>query len=159
MSIEVENETAHEVDARALVSVARHVLDRLGVDPRAEVAISLVDEDRMTELHVKWMDEPGPTDVMAFPMDEVDVRTARATGRPLASRSADGEPLLLGDVVLCPAVAQRQAAEAGHDTADELALLTTHGVLHLLGFDHAEPEEHTEMFGLQGELLASWRTS
>jgi probable rRNA maturation factor len=159
MSIEVENETAHEVDARALVSVARHVLDRLGVDPRAEVAISLVDEDRMTELHVKWMDEPGPTDVMAFPMDEVDVRTARATGRPLASRSADGEPLLLGDVVLCPAVAQRQAAEAGHDTTDELALLTTHGVLHLLGFDHAEPEEHTEMFGLQGELLASWRAS
>jgi probable rRNA maturation factor len=159
MSIEVENETEHDVDARALVSVARHVLDSLGVDPLAEVAISLVDEQRMAELHVKWMDEPGPTDVMAFPMDEVDVRTARATGRPLDARGSDAQPLVLGDIVLCPDVAQRQAAEAGHGTADELALLTTHGVLHLLGFDHAEPEEHAEMFGLQGELLASWRAS
>jgi probable rRNA maturation factor len=159
MSIEVENETEHDVDARALVSVARHVLDSLGVDPLAEVAISLVDEQRMAELHVKWMDEPGPTDVMAFPMDEVDVRTTRATGRPLDARGSDAQPLVLGDIVLCPDVAQRQAAEAGHGTADELALLTTHGVLHLLGFDHAEPEEHAEMFGLQGELLASWRAS
>jgi probable rRNA maturation factor len=159
MSIEVENETEHDVDARALVSVARHVLDSLGVDPLAEVTISLVDEQRMAELHVKWMDEPGPTDVMAFPMDEVDVRTTRATGRPLDARGSDAQPLVLGDIVLCPDVAQRQAAEAGHGTADELALLTTHGVLHLLGFDHAEPEEHAEMFGLQGELLASWRAS
>jgi probable rRNA maturation factor len=159
MSIEVENETEHDVDAPALVSVARHVLDALGVDPLADVAISLVDEARMTELHVRWMDEPGPTDVMAFPMDEVDVRTARATGRPLDARSSDGQPVVLGDIVLCPDVAQRQAAEAGHSAADELALLTAHGVLHLLGFDHAEPEEHAEMFGLQGELLASWKAS
>ena len=158
MSIEVENETDHDVDAQALVSVARHVLDQLGVHPLAEVAISLVDEDRMTELHVQWMDEPGPTDVMAFPMDELDVRSARATGRPLDARSTDGEPLVLGDVVLCPAVAEKQAKEAGHSTADELALLTTHGVLHLLGFDHGEPDEHAEMFGLQGELLATWKT-
>jgi probable rRNA maturation factor len=158
MTVEVENETEHEVDARALVSVARHVLDALGVDPLADVAISLVDEARMTELHVRWMDEPGPTDVMAFPMDEVDVRTARASGRPLDART-DGQPVVLGDIVLCPDVAQRQAAEAGHTAADELALLTTHGILHLLGFDHAEPEEHAEMFGLQGELLASWQAS
>ena len=158
MSIEVENETDHDVDAIALVSVARHVLDTLGVNPLAEVAISLVDEERMTELHVQWMNEPGPTDVLAFPMDEVDVRTARATGRPLDQRD-DGMDPVLGDVVLCPAVAARQATEAGHTTADELALLTTHGVLHLLGFDHAEPDEHAEMFGLQGELLASWQPS
>jgi probable rRNA maturation factor len=156
VSIEVENETDHDVDATALVSVVRHVLDQLGVHPLAEVAISLVDEARMAELHVQWMDEPGPTDVMAFPMDELDVRTARASGRPLDARPSDGEPLVLGDVVLCPVVAEKQAQEAGHSTADELALLTTHGVLHLLGFDHAEPEEHAEMFGLQGELLSSW---
>jgi len=105
------------------------------------------------------MNEPGPTDVLAFPMDELDVRTARASGRPLDGRPADSEPLVLGDVVLCPGVAEKQAVEAGHSTADELALLTTHGVLHLLGFDHAEPEEHAEMFGLQGELLASWKAS
>ena len=159
MSIEVDNETDHDVDARALVSVARHVLDRLGVSPLAEVAISLVDVERMTDLHVRWMNEPGPTDVLAFPMDELDVRTARASGRPLDGRPVDSEPLVLGDVVLCPAVAEKQAAEAGHSTADELALLTTHGVLHLLGFDHGEPEEHAEMFGLQGELLASWKAS
>lgn len=157
MTVEVENETEHDVDARALVSVARHVLDELGVSPLAEVAISLVGVERMTELHVQWMDEPGPTDVMAFPMDELDVRTARASGRPLDARTTDSEPLVLGDVVLCPDVAAKQAFEAGHAMADELALLTTHGVLHLLGFDHAEPEEHAEMFGLQGELLASWK--
>jgi probable rRNA maturation factor len=87
------------------------------------------------------------------------VRTARATGRPLDARGSDAQPLVLGDIVLCPDVAQRQASEAGHGTADELALLTTHGVLHLLGFDHAEPDEHAERFGLQGELLASWRAS
>jgi probable rRNA maturation factor len=156
VSIEVDNETDQDVDARALVSVARHVLDRLGVSPLAEVAISLVDVDRMTDLHVRWMNEPGPTDVLAFPMDELDVRTARASGRPLDERPSDSEPLVLGDVVLCPVVAQRQAGEAGHSAADELALLTTHGILHLLGFDHEEPEEHAEMFGLQGELLASW---
>jgi probable rRNA maturation factor len=158
VSIEVENETDHDVDAIALVSVVRHVLDTLGVSPLAEVAISLVGEERMTELHVQWMNEPGPTDVLAFPMDEVDVRTARATGRPLDQRD-DGLDPVLGDVVLCPAIAARQAIEAGHTTADELALLTTHGVLHLLGFDHAEPDEHAEMFGLQGELLASWQPS
>jgi len=90
-------------------------------------------------------------------MDELDVRTARATGRPLDARPAEGEPLVLGDVVLCPEVAAQQAVEAGHSTADELALLTTHGVLHLLGFDHMEPEEHAEMFGLQGELLRTWQ--
>ena len=157
MSVEVENETDVDVDPTRLVSVARHVLHELGVHPLAEVAISLVDEERMTELHVQWMDEPGPTDVMAFPMDELDVRTARATGRPLDTKATDGENLVLGDVVLCPTVAEKQAQEAGHSTADELALLTTHGVLHLLGFDHAEPEEHAEMFGLQGELLASWK--
>jgi probable rRNA maturation factor len=159
VSIEVDNETDQDVDARALVSVARHVLDRLGVSPLAEVAISLVDVERMTDLHVRWMNEPGPTDVLAFPMDELDVRTARASGRPLDARPPDSEPLVLGDVVLCPAVAEKQAGDAGHTTADELALLTTHGVLHLLGFDHAEPEEHAEMFGLQGELLASWKAT
>jgi probable rRNA maturation factor len=155
VSIEVDNETGHDVDAASLVSVARHALDALGVNPLAELAISLVDEDRMTELHVQWMDEPGPTDVLSFPMDELDVRTARATGTALPE--VGDEPLVLGDVVLCPAVAERQAEQAGHSTADELALLTTHGVLHLLGFDHAEPEEHAEMFALQAELLAGWR--
>ncbi len=149
MTIEVANESGYPVDEIALVAVARYVLDRMRINPLAELSILLVDEDAMTELHVKWMDEPGPTDVMSFPMDELD--TAR---RP--DESGPG-PALLGDVVLCPAVASKQAATAGHSTQDELHLLTVHGVLHLLGYDHAEPAQEREMFRLQNELLDTWR--
>jgi probable rRNA maturation factor len=159
MSIEVLNETDHVVDELAIREVARHVLDSMGVSRLAELAISLVDVEHMTELHVKYMDEPGPTDVLAFPMDELDLRGSRGVGRVAEVRSDDAAPVMLGDVVLCPEVAERQGREAGHGTEDELQLLTTHGVLHLLGFDHGEPEEHAEMFGLQGELLASWKAS
>jgi probable rRNA maturation factor len=94
------------------------------------------------------MDEPGPTDVLSFPMDEL---------RPPRDRDEPPEPGVLGDVVLCPQVAARQAAQAGHSAQEELDLLTTHGILHLLGYDHAEPAEEREMFGLQGELLTAWR--
>ena len=159
------NESSYDVDEKALVLVARHVLDALGVSPLAELSVLLVDVAHMTELHVKWMDEPGPTDVMAFPMDELDLRGSRGAGHAQAAQTAHAErsdevgPALLGDVVLCPAVAERQAREAGHSTEDELELLTTHGVLHLLGFDHGEPDEHAEMFGLQGDLLASWKAA
>ncbi len=149
MTIEVANESGHRIDEVDLVAVARYVLDRMHINPLAELSILLVDVDAMTELHVKWMDEPGPTDVMSFPMDELD--TAR---RP--DESGPG-PALLGDVVLCPAVAAEQAATAGHSVQDELHLLTVHGVLHLLGYDHAEPAEEREMFRLQNELLDSWR--
>ena len=158
MSIEVLNESGAQVDERSLAEVARYVLDRMGVSPLVELAISLKDLAEMERLHVQYMDESGPTDVMAFPMDELDLRGSR--GVPHGSRSEeedDASPTMLGDVVLCPEVAGRQAREAGHGTADELHLLTTHGVLHLLGYDHAEPEEHAEMFGLQDELLAAWR--
>jgi probable rRNA maturation factor len=150
VTIEVLNESGADADEKRLGELARHALDALRVHPLAELSILLVDEDVMTELHVKWMDEPGPTDVLSFPMDEL---------RPGHAPDEDDEddPALLGDVVLCPSVAARQAADAGHSTADELELLTVHGILHLLGYDHAEPAEHKEMFGLQAELLASWR--
>src|SRR6478672_10102045 len=144
MTIEVANESGVGINEIELVSVARYVLDRMRINPLAELSILLVDVDAMTELHVKWMDEPGPTDVMSFPMDELD--TAR---RP--------DEALLGDVVLCPAVATAQAAQAGHSLDDELHLLTVHGCLHLLGYDHAEPAEEREMFRLQNELLDTWR--
>ena len=151
MSIEIANESGVAVDELALVSVSRFALGELGINPLAELSVLLMDVEAMTELHIKWMDEPGPTDVMSFPMDELD--TAR---RP---DDAGPGPALLGDVVLCPAVAQQQAREAGHALDDELHLLTVHGILHLLGYDHAEPEEHAVMFGLQGELLEQWRSS
>ena len=159
MSIEVANESGAVVDEEAIARVARHVLDRMGVSPLAELSVLLVDVEQMERLHLKWMDEPGPTDVLAFPMDELDLRGSRGVPHGSGHGSANEEdtgPALLGDVVLCPEVAERQGREAGHGTAAELELLCTHGVLHLLGYDHAEPEEHAEMFGLQGELLASW---
>lgn len=159
MSIEVANESSYVVDEEALVWVSRHVLDAMGVSPLAELSLLLVDIPHMTELHVKWMDEPGPTDVMAFPMDELDLRGSRGTGQAHGERPEEMGPALLGDVVLCPAIAEGQAVEAGHGLEDELQLLCTHGVLHLLGFDHGEPDEHAEMFGLQAELLASWKAA
>lgn len=142
MSIEIANETGEDVDERRLVRLARFVLDEMGIHPQAELSVLLVDEPAMERLHVQWMDEPGPTDVLAFPMDEL---------RP-DSAGKDPEPGLLGDVVVCPSVAARQATAAGHTTAEELDLLVTHGVLHLLGYDHAEPAEEREMFGLQDRL-------
>ncbi|GAA4229482.1 rRNA maturation RNase YbeY [Actinomadura meridiana] len=153
MSIEVLNESGVPVDETAIAGLSRHVLDGMRVHPLAELSVLLVDEAAMTELHVKWMDEPGPTDVLSFPMDEL--RPGHLSGG--ADEDGETDPGLLGDVVLCPAVAERQAREAGHSTEDELELLCAHGILHLLGYDHAEPEEHREMFGLQAELLTSWR--
>ena len=159
MSIELLNESGVVVDERALVRVARHALDQMGVSPLVGLSMLIADVDEMTRLHVQWMQEPGPTDVMAFPMDELDLRGSRGVGHG-SGHGAEGHgdvgPVMLGDVVLCPVVAERQALEAGHSTEDELQLLCTHGVLHLLGYDHGEPEEHAEMFGLQASLLASW---
>jgi probable rRNA maturation factor len=146
VSVEVNNESGLEADEPEIVALARHVLAQMRVHPQAELSIVLVDENAMEQLHVQWMDEPGPTDVLSFPMDEL---------RP----GVDGEesaPGLLGDVVLCPQVAARQAQQAGHTTQDELLLLTTHGILHLLGYDHAEPDEEREMFGLQRRLLLTF---
>ncbi|WP_223690420.1 rRNA maturation RNase YbeY [Leifsonia poae] len=143
MSIEVNNESAIPVDEAALQRLAGYALDIMHVHPDAELAIVLVDEAAMEQLHVQWMDEPGPTDVLSFPMDEL---------RP--GTEDDPAPAgLLGDVVLCPQVAQAQAETAGHSLMEELLLLTTHGMLHLLGFDHAEPAEEREMFGIQRDIL------
>jgi probable rRNA maturation factor len=164
MSIEVLNESGVQVDERSLAEVARYVLDQMGVSPLVELAISLKDLAEMERLHVQYMDEPGPTDVMAFPQDELNLRGSRGVahtsgngGGGAGKDDEDEMPTLLGDVVLCPEVAERQGREAGHGTAAELELLTTHGVLHLLGYDHGEPEQHAEMFGLQAELLTEWR--
>ena len=146
MSIEVNNESGVAVDEAEFAALGRHVLDAMNVHPQTDLSILLVGTEVMTELHVQWMDEPGPTDVLSFPMDEL---------RP----GHDGEPSppgLLGDVVLCPEVAARQARDAGHSTEEELLLLTTHGILHLLGYDHAEPEEEKEMFALQRKLLLTF---
>jgi probable rRNA maturation factor len=148
--IEVNNESGAEVDERALVELSRSALDAMGIDPLAELSILLLDETAMASLHVQWMDLEGPTDVMSFPQDALD--DAPGVGGPHG-------PTLLGDVVLCPPVAAAQAAQAGHSTESELFLLTVHGILHLLGYDHAEPDEEKEMFELQASLLRAWTSA
>ncbi|SNS81452.1 rRNA maturation RNase YbeY [Rhodococcoides kyotonense] len=148
MSIEVSNESGMDVSEAELVSVARFAIASMDVHPAAELSMVLVDSATMADLHMRWMDLPGPTDVMSFPMDELE-----PGGRPDAPEPG---PSMLGDIVLCPSFAADQAAAAGHPLEHELALLTVHGVLHLLGYDHAEPDEEKEMFGLQNRILEEW---
>lgn len=156
MSIEINNESGVDVDELVLTQLGRFVLDALGVNPLAELSVVLLDVGAMSALHQQWMDLPGPTDVMAFPMDGAETATARLDpSAPHAGDDGDGEAML-GDVVLCPAVAGDQASSAGHSLESELHLLCTHGILHLLGYDHGEPEEEREMFELQARLLAEW---
>jgi len=149
MTIEINNESDLAVDEARVLKLASFALDHMRIHPDAELAIQFVNEDTMTTLHVQWMDEPGPTDVLSFPMDEL------RPGSELELSAAG----LLGDIVICPQVAATQALAAGHETINEVLLLTTHGILHLLGFDHAEPDEEKEMFGLQREILASFYES
>lgn len=146
MSVEVNNESGLETPEVEVAALARHVLDTMRVHPQAELSVLMVDAAAMERLHLQWMDEPGATDVLSFPMDEL--RPGREGEEPRAG--------LLGDVVLCPQVAQEQAAQAGHSTDEELLLLTTHGILHLLGFDHAEEQDEKEMFALQRKLLLTF---
>jgi probable rRNA maturation factor len=120
LSIEVLNESDFSLDEMELVSCAKYVMGEMRVHPQADLCLKLVDEPAMEVLHVQWMDLPGPTDVMSFPM------------------------------------AKRQAVDAGHATEEELLLLLTHGILHLLGYDHAEPETEREMFELQRALLLTF---
>jgi probable rRNA maturation factor len=163
VSVDIANESGTDVDEVALAGVARHVLDEMHIHPLAELSVLLVDEKVMADLHERWMGEPGPTDVLAFPMDELRPPGPPQAGGARTDRAgAEGEepsPALLGDVVLCPQAAAVQAREAGHSTGDELELLCTHGLLHLLGYDHADEEERATMFGLQNQLLESWRAA
>src|SRR5260221_8006175 len=157
VSIEIANESGVNVDEAALASLARHVLDEMCVHPLAEVSLLLVDEPAMTELHVGWMAEEGPTDVLAFPMDELRPPQPGGAHADHGDTDTSDIPGLLGDVVICPQIAATAARRAKHAVADEIDLLATHGILHLLGYDHADAQEHAAMFGLQDRLLASWR--
>lgn len=145
MSIEIRNESAVKVDEKRVLELASFALDAMRIHPDSELEILFYDEEPMTELHIKFMDEPGPTDVLSFPMDEL--------------HPGDDNDLSLGQlgsIVICPSVAIKQAETAGHEPINEMLLLTTHGILHLLGYDHAEPEEHKVMFGLQDQILTKF---
>ena len=144
--IDISNESGIEADELGLVELARFALAELRIHPQAELSILLVDEATMAGYHERFMDLPGPTDVMSFPMDE------------LRAPADDEEPPLgvLGDIVLCPQVTSRQAAEHGRSAGAEAEYLLIHGLLHLLGHDHAEPEEKAIMFGLKDRILDAW---
>ena len=146
--IDVNDESGFEppIGATELLELATYVLDELRVHPQADLSILLVDEAHMEELHKEWMDLPGPTDVLSFPMDEL--RSAPVGVEP--------KPGMLGDIVVCPSVAARQALESGHATMEEILLLVTHGILHLLGYDHADEGEKAKMFELQRRLLLTF---
>jgi probable rRNA maturation factor len=147
VSIELNNESGIDVPMESLHDLVRFAFTSLRVNQEADVAIIAVDEPAMEQLHIQWMDEPGPTDVLSFPMDEL--RPPKPGDEPVSG--------ILGDIVLCPTVAAKQADAAGHSTEAELQLLTVHGLLHLLGYDHAEAEEEKEMFGLQNSILDAFR--
>lgn len=146
MSVEVLNETDYQIDGVEFQELADYVLSAMHVSPEAEMSLIFVEPDVIAALHERWLDLEGPTDVMSFPMDEL---------RP-GSEASPTEAGILGDIVICPEVAQAQAARAGHSSAEEMLLLTVHGILHLLGYDHAEKDEEKEMFALQRKLLLTF---
>jgi probable rRNA maturation factor len=146
MTVDINNESGLEVDSPGLVRLATFALDQLRIHPLAELSVLLVDEATMSAYHEKYMGEDGPTDVLSFPMDEL---------RP-PSDDDDPPEGLLGDIVLCPAVTNAQAKAHGRTPVQESEYLLVHGLLHLLGFDHAEPEEKAEMFALKDTILSAW---
>ncbi len=146
MTTVVSNESGVACDEQALADLAAWLMVQLRLHPECELGITLVDLDRMTGLHEDWMNEPGATDVLSFPIDEVR--------SPEPDQVA--EPAVLGDIVLCPAFLGPQRAASGRDLDGELAFLVVHGMLHLVGFDHMDEHEEVAMFALQDDLLARW---
>ena len=142
MTIEVTNTSGQLVPAAEITSLMTFALLALDLNPECEINVSFVDDDYMTELHIKWMDEPGTTDVLSFPMDMPET---------------EGEAVTLGDIVISPVVAAAQALKQGHSTEHEIYILAIHGLLHIIGHDHAEPEEEKVMFALQEKIVSDWQ--
>ena len=138
MTIEITNKSGELVPTESVHTLLQNSLSSLKLNPDCEVNLVFVDVAEMTELHIKWMDEGGPTDVLSFPMDiPVD----------------ENEAVTLGDIVISPVVAAEQAAAAGHSTDHEIFILAAHGLLHILGYDHAESADEKVMFALQEDLV------
>ena len=164
MSVEVfaaDEQSAQPVDAMRLVRLAKAVLGAQGVKPDSELSMLFVDEEAMAELNKRFLGKDGPTDVLAFPIDDDDVveggRSPDSLG-PGAGVDIENTdpPNLLGDVVVCPAVAARNAPDHAGTYEDEMALLIVHGILHILGMDHLDDEEADAMEQRERELLAQF---
>ena len=144
MAVFLSDEQPREVDTDDLLALTRHVLAARRVPEDMEVSILLVDEGTIAALNEQHMGKEGPTDVLAFPIDE-------------PGETPPDQPAVLGDVVLCPAVCAAQAPRYSRSEHEELQVLTVHGLLHLLGMDHADPVAEAEMFGLTDQLLGDYR--
>lgn len=142
MAIDIQNRSGVDFPEERLISLLAFGISELDLNPECDLNVLLVDEAEMTELHIKWMDEPGPTDVLSFPMDEIE--------------PGSKEIGILGDIVLCPTIAQAQAEDAGNDFDRELSILSVHGLLHIVGYDHATAEDEKEMFTLQESIVDRW---
>ncbi len=141
MTIEVTNTSGQLVPTAEMTSLMTHAMKALDLNPECDLNIAFVEDDYMTELHVKWMDEPGTTDVLSFPMDMPE---------------EPGEAVTLGDIVISPVVAAAQALTQGHSTEHEIYILATHGLLHIIGYDHADKAEEKTMFDLQEKIVTDW---
>lgn len=144
MTLSCENETNYQVDLDALRSEAEFLFGALQLHAETELSITLVGTADMEELHLKWMQEPGATDILSFPMDEL---------RP----SDDPEPGILGDIVICPEFVEADSDRAGMSLPERLEFLLVHGMLHLIGYDHATEDEYDAMFAFQDQLLQQWQ--
>ena len=138
MTIEITNKSGELVPTESVRDLLQNALVELKLHPDCELNLVFVDIEEMTELHIKWMDEGGPTDVLSFPMDMPE---------------PGNEAVTLGDIVIAPVVAAQQAATAGHSIDHEIFILAAHGLLHILGYDHATPAEEKAMFTLQESLV------
>jgi len=152
-----DEQSSHPVDTLRWIRLAEKVLADEGVRGEAEVSLLFVDEEAISDLNSRFLGKEGPTDVLAFPIDDEPVESGRSpdsggTGPGFASEP-DETPMLLGDVVICPAVAERNAPEHAGTYDDELALLVVHGLLHIIGMDHEDPEEAEVMEARERELL------
>lgn len=141
MTVELVNRSGALVPEKEMHSLLNFGIEYMELNPECEISLTFVDVTEMEELHIKWMDEPGPTDVLSFPMDMPESK---------------GEVVTLGDIVIAPAVAAKQAQGAGHSVEAEIYILATHGLLHILGYDHADPDEEKVMFALQEKIVKEW---
>ena len=141
MTIEVTNTSGQLVPTTEITSLLTHAMNALELNPDCDLNIAFVEDDYMTELHIKWMDEPGTTDVLSFPMDMPE---------------EPGEAVTLGDIVISPVVAAAQALQQGHSTEHEIYILATHGLLHIIGYDHADTTDEKIMFELQEKIVTDW---
>ena len=137
--IEIENRSGHLAPELEIKNLLEFSIKELGLHPECDLTLAFINDEEMAQLHIKWMNLPGSTDVMSFPMDEL--------------KPNDPEPGILGDIVISPVFARMQAEKAGHSFEHEVKILAAHGLLHLLGFDHQELADEKVMFALQEDLV------